>query len=324
MKPKIYITRKLPDQILTQVRELFAVSMWEEEEKPVPYEVLEKEIQDVDGLLCLLTETIDESLIMKAKKLKVIANMAVGFNNIDVESATKHGIMVTNTPGVLTETTADLTFGLLMASARRLVEASDYLKNGDWKTWSPMQLTGQDIHGATLGIIGLGRIGEALAKRAKGFDMEVLYFNRSRKYEQEEKLGITYSSFENVLKESDFICIMVPYTPDTVNLIGADELSLMKKNAILINTSRGGIVNESALYNALKNNDIWGAGLDVFENEPVSLNHPLLALPNVVSLPHIGSASIATRLKMSNLALINLIAGLHGDTPPNLLNKKNK
>jgi glyoxylate reductase len=321
MKLKVYITRKLPDQVLTQVRERFDVRMWEEEETPVPYKVLEKEIQDVDGLLCLLTETIDESLIKKAKKLKVIANMAVGFNNIDLVSATKHGIRVTNTPDVLTETTADLTFGLLMTSARRIVEASNYLKNGDWKTWSPMQLTGQDIHGATLGIIGLGRIGEALVKRAKGFDMEVLYFNRSRKYEQEEKLGITYSSFENVLKVSDFICIMVPYTPDTVNLIGADELSLMKKNAILINTSRGGIVDESALYYALKNNEIWGAGLDVFKNEPVSLDQPLLTLPNVVSLPHIGSASITTRLKMANLALINLIAGLQGNTPPNLLNK---
>ncbi|KIL45252.1 2-hydroxyacid dehydrogenase [Jeotgalibacillus soli] len=321
MKPKVYITRKLPDQVITQIRERFEVKMWEEEETPVTYEVLENEIQEVDGLLCLLTETVDESLIKKAKNLKIIANMAVGFNNIDLESATKHGIMVTNTPGVLTETTADLTFALLMATARRLIEASYYLENGDWKTWSPMQLTGQDIHGATLGIIGLGRIGEALVKRAKGFDMKVIYYNRSRKAEQEKKLGITYKSFENVLKESDFICLMVPYTPDTINLIGENELSLMKKNAILINTARGGIVDEDALYHALENKEIWGAGLDVFEKEPVPLDHPLLALPNVVSLPHIGSASIATRLKMADLAITNLIAGLQGDTPPNLLNK---
>lgn len=322
MKPRVYITRKLPEQVLTQVRGSFDVRMWEDEETPIPYEVLEKEIEDVDALLCLLTETIDESLIKKAKKLKIIANMAVGFNNIDVKTATKNGIMITNTPGVLTETTADLTFGLLMASARRFIEASDYLKKGDWKTWSPMQLTGQDIHGATLGIIGLGRIGEALVKRAKGFDMKVLYFNRNRKFEQEKTLGITYTSFETLLKESDFICIMVPFTPDTVNLIGADELSRMKKSAILINTARGGIVDEDALYNALKNNKIWGAGLDVFENEPVSLDHPLLTLPNVISLPHIGSASISTRLKMADLALENIIVGLQGGIPPNLINLK--
>ncbi|OHR66550.1 D-glycerate dehydrogenase [Bacillus sp. HMSC76G11] len=320
MKPKIYITRKLPDQVLTQVYERFDVTMWAEEEIPVPRDVLEKSIQDVDGLLCLLTETIDEQLIKKAKQLKIIANMAVGYNNIDLDSATKHGILVTNTPGVLTETTADLTFALLMATARRLIEASDYLKSGEWKTWSPMQLTGQDIFGSTLGIIGLGRIGEALVKRAKGFNMKVLYYNRSRKYDKENELGITYSSFENVLKESDFLCIMVPFTSDTVNLIGTEELRLMKRSAILINTARGGIVDEQALYHALKNNEIWGAGLDVFQNEPVALDHPLLALPNVLCLPHIGSASISTRLKMANVALTNLQAGLLGEAPPNLVN----
>jgi glyoxylate reductase len=207
-----------------------------------------------------------------------------------------------------------------MATARRLTEASDYLKNGEWKTWSPMQLTGQDINGATLGIIGLGRIGEALARRAKGFDMEVLYFNRSRKYEQENELGIKYTSFENLLQVSDFVCVMTPYTPETKHLIDSEQLSLMKENAVLINTARGGIVNETALYQALKNKEIWGAGLDVFENEPVSLDNPLLTLPNVVTLPHIGSASIATRMKMANLAVSNLIAGLLNDKPLNLLN----
>lgn len=323
MKPKVYMTRRIPDQFVKQISDICEVRMWQEEDTPVPYEILEEEIKDVDGLLCLLTETIDESLIKKAKNLKIIANMAVGYNNIDIISATDHGIMVTNTPGVLTETTADLTFALLMATARRLVEASDYLKNGEWKTWSPMQLTGQDIYGATLGIVGLGRIGEALVKRAKGFDMDVLYYNRSRKYEQENELGITYSSLENLLRVSDYVCIMVPYSPETQNLIDAEQLSLMKETAILINTARGGIVNETALYEALKNREIWGAGLDVFENEPVSIDHPLLTLPNVVTLPHIGSASIATRMKMAGLAVTNLIAGLQNEQPKNLVNDVN-
>jgi glyoxylate reductase len=320
MKPKVYITRRIPEQILKRLSTTYDVRMWDKEDIQVPYEILEKEIEDIDGLLCLLTENIDDSLLSKAKKLKIIANMAVGYNNIDINSATKRGIMVTNTPGVLTETTADLTFGLLLATARRLTEASDYLKNGEWKTWSPMQLTGQDINGATLGIIGLGSIGEALARRAKGFDMEVLYFNRSRKYEKENELGIKYSSFENLLQVSDFVCVMTPYTPETKHLIDSEQLSLMKENAVLINTARGGIVNETALYQALKNKEIWGAGLDVFENEPVSLDNPLLTLPNVVTLPHIGSASIATRMKMANLAVSNLIAGLLNDKPLNLLN----
>ncbi|CAH0125815.1 D-glycerate dehydrogenase [Peribacillus sp. Bi134] len=320
MKPKVYITRRIPEQTVKRINKTCEVRMWDHEDIPIPYEILEKEIGEIDGLLCLLTETIDDALIRKAKNLKIIANMAVGYNNIDINSATTHGIMVTNTPDVLTETTADLTFGLLMATARRLIEASDYLKSGEWKTWSPMQLTGLDIHGATLGIIGLGRIGEALVRRAKGFDMKVLYSSRSRKYEQEYELGINYTSLENLLLESDFVCVMVPYTTETKNLIGSEQLSLMKENAVLINTARGGIVNEIALYNAIKNREIWGAGIDVFENEPVSLDHPLLTLPNVVTLPHIGSASIATRTKMANLAMTNLMTALQNEKPQNLLN----
>ncbi|MDQ0218695.1 D-glycerate dehydrogenase [Peribacillus cavernae] len=320
MKPKVYITRKLPEPIINKISNAFEVRMWGEEDTPVPYHILEEEMEDIDGLLCLLTENVDEPLIKKAKNLKIIANMAVGYNNIDVNSATNQGIMVTNTPGVLTETTADLTFALLMATARRLVEASADLRNGDWNTWSPMQLTGQDIYGSTLGIIGLGRIGEALVKRAKGFDMDVLYYNRSKKVEQENGLGITYTSLENLLQVSDYVCVMVPYTAETENLIDSEQLALMKKNAILINTARGGIVNETALYNALKNREIWGAGLDVFETEPVSLDHPLLTLPNVVALPHIGSASIATRMKMADLAVSNLTAGLQNEKPKNLVN----
>ncbi|WNS79580.1 D-glycerate dehydrogenase [Domibacillus sp. DTU_2020_1001157_1_SI_ALB_TIR_016] len=321
MKPKVYITRKLPKPLVEKVSYLCDVRMWQEAEIPVPPEVLEKEIRCVDGLLCLLTETIDDSLMSKAKNLKIIANMAVGYNNIDLNSATKRGIMVTNTPGVLTETTADLTFALLMATARRIVESSDYLRKGEWTTWSPMQLTGQDIYGATLGIVGLGRIGEALVKRAKGFDMNVLYYNRSRKVHQEETLKIKFASLENLLTFSDFVCVMTPYTRETHHLIGKEQLALMKENAVLINTARGGIVDEDALYHALKTKQIWGAGIDVFENEPVSLDHPLLTLPSVVTLPHIGSASIVTRTKMADLAITNLLQGVRNSIPDNLLNE---
>lgn len=320
MKPKIYITRKLPDLIVDQLQEACEVKMWEEEEVPVPRDILEQEIQDVDGLFCLLTESIDEALLTKANKLKVISNMAVGYNNIDVAAAKEKGIMVTNTPGVLTETTADLTFALLMATARRIVEASAYLRDGKWNTWSPMQLTGQDIYGATLGIVGLGRIGEALAKRAKGFDMNVLYHNRSRKPEAEAELGIEYVDKETLFRNADFVCILTPYTPETKNFVDREELALMKKSAVLINTARGGIVNEEALYDALKNNDIWAAGLDVFDQEPVRLDHPLLELPNVVVLPHIGSASKNTRIKMAMVAAENLVKGVSGETPRFLVN----
>ncbi|WP_440970788.1 2-hydroxyacid dehydrogenase [Peribacillus frigoritolerans] len=319
MKQKIYITRKLPEQIIEGLSRNYDVRMWDQEDIPVPRKVLVEEMKEVEGLLCLLTEQIDESLIEQAPNLKIIANMAVGHNNIDVQSATKRGIMVTNTPGVLTETTADLTFGLLLATARRMMEAEDYLRSGKWETWSPMQLTGQDVHGATLGIIGLGRIGEALAKRAKGFDMNLVYFNRSRKYEQEKELGIEYQPLEKLLQISDFVCVMLPLTAETAYMIGKEQLELMKGTAVLINTARGGIIDEKALYQALGNREIWAAGLDVFEEEPVPLDHPLLTLPNVVTLPHIGSASIATRMKMATLAVQNLVDGLTGDTPRNLV-----
>ncbi|AQS59590.1 2-hydroxyacid dehydrogenase [Desulforamulus ferrireducens] len=321
MRPRVYITRTIPPEALARIKEVCEVKVWDEEDVPVPYEVLEQEITEVDGLYSLLTDRIDAALLAKAQKLKVVSNMAVGFNNIDLAAATQRGIMVTNTPGVLTETTADLTFALLLATARRLVESVDFLRQGKWKTWSPMLLTGQDVYGATLGIIGMGRIGEGVAKRAKGFDMRVLYYNRRRKPEVEKELGVTYVDMDTLLKESDFVCIMTPYTPETHNLIGARELSLMKKTAVLINTARGGIVNEAALYQALQKGEIWAAGLDVFEQEPVALDHPLLSLPNVVALPHIGSASEKTRKTMANLAAENLLTALEGKTPPNLVNR---
>lgn len=322
MRAKVFITRAIPKNVLRKIETVADVEIWDNEEIPVPRSVLEEKTAESDGLFCLLTETIDDELLASSPRLKVVSNMAVGFNNINVEAASRHGIMVTNTPGVLTETTADLTFALLMATARRVVEAADYLRSGKWQTWSPMQLTGQDIYGATLGIVGLGRIGEALAKRSKGFDMRILYHNRSRKIEAEETLGLTYTSLENLLQEADFVCVMTPLTPETRGLIGSNELSLMKKSGILINTARGGIVDEAALYEALVGGTIWAAGLDVFEQEPVDRSHPLLTLPNVVTLPHIGSASIKTRTTMAELAADNLIDALEGRIPRNLVNRE--
>ncbi|MDF2962099.1 MAG: ghrB 1 [Paenibacillus sp.] len=317
---KIYITRKLPDEALQVIKKHCEVSIWDEEDIPVPREVLQEELKDADGVLCLLTERIDEQLLENAPRLKVISNMAVGYNNIDVAAATKRGIAVTNTPGVLTETTADLTFALLLATSRRLIEASDYLRNGQWKTWSPMQMTGQDIYGATLGIIGMGRIGESVAKRASGFDMELLYYNRSRKPEAEKAYNMTYCDMDTLLRKSDFIVVLTPYSPETVNLIDREQFALMKNTAVLINTARGGIVNEDALYEALTGGKIWAAGLDVFETEPLSPSHRLLTLPNVVALPHIGSASIQTRTKMAMLAADNLVLDVTGQKPLHLVN----
>jgi len=320
MKAKVYITRKLPDEVVERLEEHFHVSMWEDEDTAVPYEILKEEIKEADGLFSTVTETIDENLLEQAEKLKVISTMAVGYNNIDIAAATKRNIMVAHTPGVLTETTADLTFALLMAASRRLIEASDYLRSGQWKTWSPLLLTGQDIYGATMGIIGFGNIGQALARRTKGFNMNVLYYNRSRKEEAEKELGAVFTDMETLLKESDFVCILTPLTEETKHLIDEKELGLMKKTAILINTARGEVVNEAALYTALKNGQILAAGLDVFQQEPISLDHPLLTLSNVVALPHIGSASVKTRLAMAHLAAKQLIEGLQGKIPQHPVN----
>ncbi len=320
MKPKVLITRKISESVIANMREYCDVMVWEEEDTPIPREKLENKITEIDGLLCLLTDSVDEELLNKATNLKVISNLAVGYNNINVDVATEKGIVVTNTPDVLTETTADLTFALLMATARRLVEASDFLRAGKWSSWSPMLLTGQDIYGAKIGIIGMGRIGEAVARRAKGFNMEIYYYNRSPKPEVEKELGATYTDLTTLLKESDYVVIMAPYTEETKNLITAEHFKIMKKNAILINTARGGIVNETDLYEALKNGEIWAAGLDVFEEEPVPLDHPLLTLKNVVTLPHIGSASITTRNKMADVAAINLLLVLKGEKPLNPVN----
>lgn len=323
LKPSIFITRQIPADVLERLRSACEVEMWLEADIPVPRKVLEEQIAEVDGLFCLLTDLIDDSLLQRTRNLKIVSNMAVGYNNIDVDAASSRGIYVTNTPGVLTETTADLTFALLMATARRVVEASEFLRQGRWSSWSPYLLTGRDVYGAKLGIIGLGSIGEALARRAKGFNMEVVYYSRSRKTEVEDKLGLKYVSLETLLKQSDFVCVMTPLSKETHHLIGRKELAFMKPTAVLINTARGGVVDEQALYHALCDGTIWAAGLDVFEQEPVPVDHPLLSLPNVVALPHIGSASIHTRTLMAHMAADNILQALNGDIPHHLVNRPN-
>jgi len=278
-----------------------------------------KEVRDADALLCLLTDEIDERLIARAPRLKVIANCAVGFDNIDVAAATRHGIMVTNTPGVLTAATADLTWALLMAVARRIPEADRFLRAGHYKEWELFLMLGTPVYGRILGIVGSGRVGTAVALRAKGFQMKVLYTDTIRNTHIEKQAGAKRVSLQTLLRKADFVCIHVPYDKTTYHLIGREELSLMKPSAILINTARGEIVDERALVLALKTNRIAGAGLDVYEHEP-RVPTSLKKLSNVVLLPHIGSATLETRTKMAVLAAKNLIAGVRGRVPPNLVN----
>jgi glyoxylate reductase len=319
-KPKVFVTRRIAQQALDMIAQVAEMEMWSQE-LPPPYEVLIEKIRNIEGLLTLLTDRIDAALMKAAPKLKVISNLAVGYDNIDIAEATRRGIVVGNTPGVLTETTADFAFALLMAAARRVVEGDRFTRKGLWKTWGPMIMLGQDIHHATLGIVGLGRIGAEIAKRAKGFDMKVLYYDPIRQIEAEKQLGVEYvSELPTLLSQSDFVSLHLPLCPETHHLIGAAELAMMKPTAILVNTSRGPIVDQKAIYEALKSRQIFAAALDVTEVEPIPLEDPLLTLDNVIIAPHIASASFATRTKMAVMAARNLIAGLHSQIPPNCVN----
>jgi glyoxylate reductase len=319
LKPKVYVSRLLPKPAMDRIHSFCDAEVWEGE-LPPPREVLLEKVRNAEGLLSLLTDKVDAELMDKAPKLKVVSNCAVGFDNIDVPEATKRGIIVGNTPGVLTDTTADFAFTLIMAAARRVVEGDKQVRAGAWKTWGPMILLGQDIHGATLGIIGLGRIGATVARRAKGFGMRLLYYDVIRQKKLEGKLGIKYLELDKLLAESDFITIHTNLTAETHHLIGAKQFEKMKKTCVLVNTSRGPIVDNMALYDALRNGKIGFAALDVTEPEPLPANHPLLTLDKVIVTPHIASASVVTRTKMGLIAAENLIAGLKGKMPPNPVN----
>lgn len=316
---KVYVTRKIPEAGLDILRNVAQVKVWEGE-LPPPREVILKEVADVDGLVSLLTDKIDATVMDTGKKLKVVSNYAVGFDNISIPDATERGILVTNTPGVLTDTTADFAFTLLMAAARRIVEADRHVREGKWKTWVPTGFLGQDIHHATLGLVGLGRIGYEMAKRASGFSMKLLYYDVRRNEKAEKELGLEYVEIPELLKRSDFVSIHVPLTEDTYHLIGREQLKLMKKTAILINSARGPIVDTDALYEALRDGVIAGAGLDVTEPEPIPADHPILKLDNLTIAPHIASASVATRTTMATMAAENCVAALKGEVPPNLVN----
>ncbi|KYC38140.1 D-glycerate dehydrogenase [Scytonema hofmannii PCC 7110] len=316
---KVFITRRLPTD-LARLRQVATIEVWEERQPP-PDEVLLEKVKTVDGLLCLLTDRIDKQLIEAGTCLKVISQMAVGYDNIDIPTATAKKIPIGHTPGVLTDATADFTWVLLMAAARRVVEADRFTRAGLWRTWEPDLLLGPNITGATLGIVGLGRIGQAVARRAKGFEMRVLYTSKHRcQAELEQSLGVEFVSFESLLQESDFVTIHTPLSDDTYHLFSYHQFELMKQSAILINTARGGVVNQDALYQALLQGQIAGAAIDVTEPEPIPIDHPLLTLDNLIIAPHIGSASRQTREKMANMAIANLIAGLKGDRLPDCVN----
>ncbi|MFC4685197.1 MULTISPECIES: D-glycerate dehydrogenase [unclassified Exiguobacterium] len=319
MKKRIYITRRLPEEAVAPLRDKYEVRMWEEEAKSVPRDVLVEEAASAHALWTMLSDTIDRELMEQAPQLEVISNLAVGYNNIDIEAAKERGIIVTNTPDVLTETTADLAFGLMMMTARRLGEAERDLRAGEWKSWTPMGYVGMDLYRAKLGIIGMGRIGEAVARRARGFDMDVLYHNRTRRHESESMYGFVYAELDELLEQSDFVVVLAPLTEETRGMLGVEQFAKMKSTAIFINVARGEIIDETALYEALKEQRIWAAGLDVFAKEPVAMDHPLLTLPNVTTLPHIGSASIQTRLAMMALNREAIMNVLDGEEPKNRL-----
>lgn len=319
MAHRVFVTRELPGEgfasLLTDAA--VEVDVWPQDGPPPRAALLER-VRGVDGLVCLITDRVDADVLDAAgPQLRVVSAMAVGVDNIDVAECASRGIAVGNTPGVLTETTADIAWALILAAGRRIVEAAEYVKGGEWRTWSPTQLAGVDVHGATLGVVGFGAIGQAVARRAQGFGMRVLYWNRTARSDEAGELGAERRSFDDLLAESDFVSVNVALTDETRGLIDASALSRMKSSAILVNTARGPIVDEAALVEALREGRIAAAGLDVTAVEPLPMESPLLTMRNVVVLPHIGSASLSTRCKMADMAVANLRAGLAGGPLPN-------
>jgi lactate dehydrogenase-like 2-hydroxyacid dehydrogenase len=319
VKPKVLVTREMSPEALARLKQHCVVDANQKDLPISPRQLLQR-LKGKNGAITGPTDVINDTVLAKNPQLKIVSNVAVGYNNLDVAAATKRGVMLTNTPGVLNDTTADLTWALILAAARGLSNADRTVRAGKWKRWRPMEFLGQDIYGKTIGICGFGRIGRGVARRAMGFGMKVLYASRSRASEAvEQEFRASYVDKQTLLRESDVVSLHLPLLTETRHYIAAKELALMKKTAILVNVARGPVVDEKALVRALKAGRIFAAGLDVYENEP-ALAPGLAALPNVVLTPHIGSASIETRLKMSDMAVTNCIAGLTGQRPPNLLN----
>jgi glyoxylate reductase len=323
LKPRIFVTRIIPQKGLEMVRQQAAeydLDVWPDP-LPPPYEVLTEKVKGLTGLLCLLTDKIDANLMDAAgQQLKVISQMAVGFDNVDVAAATARRIPIGNTPGVLTDATADFAWTLLMSAARRVVEGDKFTRAGKWKTWGPIDFLGPDVSGATLGIVGFGRIGQAVAKRAAGFDMRILYYDVQRYPDAEKTLKAEYADLETVLHETDFLSIHTVLSQETYHYFDDAKLKLMKPSAVLINTSRGPVVDPAALYRALINGTIAYAALDVTEPEPIKMDDPLLTLDNIIIAPHIASASFSSRNKMATMSAANLISGLKGARLPNCVN----
>lgn len=321
MRPKVYVTFSLPPPGEELLRESCDVIVHQGEGPPSRDELI-RNLKGTDALLCILTTPIDRELIAAADRLKIVSTMSVGFEHIDVAAATARGIYVGYTPGVLTDATADLAFALLMAAARRIGEAERFVRSWSWKQWSPTLLLGRTIWGKTLGVVGFGRIGQAVAQRARGFNMRILYTDEARRSpDEEQQLSVEYRTLDALIRESDFISLHVPLNDRTRHLIDATRLKAMKQSAILVNTSRGPVVDQQALTAALKENRIAGAGLDVFEQEPIAADDPLLAMDNVVLLPHIGSATHETRGKMAEIAARNILNVLAGKKPLHAVNE---
>ncbi|GAB5518321.1 MAG: D-glycerate dehydrogenase [Rhodothermales bacterium] len=315
MPKRVFVTRKIADEALSRLRAHAEVDLWTDD-LPPDYTALTQRVADCDGLLCLLTDTVDAALISNSPKLKVISQMAVGYDNIDVTAATAQGIAVGHTPGVLSDSTADLTWALILGVARRVVESMQFIADGQWKTWYPLGLLGMDLKGATLGIVGMGRIGQAVARRAQGFDMNVLYAGPRKK----EGIAAEYVSMDRLLAESDIVTLHCPLRPETHHLMDAAAFAQMKRGSILVNTARGGVVEQGALLEAVQSGHLAGAGLDVTDPEPIDPAHPIMHEPRIIVTPHIGSASVWTRQKMSEMSVDNLLAGLSGEPLPYTVN----
>ncbi|QWU16106.1 glyoxylate reductase [Paenibacillus sophorae] len=320
-KPVVFIPSKIPEEEkVLRFLEAFAEVDYRDEEEMLDEDVFYDGLSRASGLMIYSRNKIRGHVLDRAPLLKAVSNIAVGYDNLDLNELTRRGILATNTPDVLTETTADLAFSLVLASGRRIAEADAFVKSGGWDGWLPSLMLGKDVHGATLGIIGYGRIGSAIARRARGFNMDILYNNLVREEKDEQELGIRFVPVEELLQNSDYVLVQVPLTPQTEKMISEKQFGLMKKDAYFINASRGGVVDEAALIRALQEKQIAGAGLDVFEHEPIDKTHPFLSMPNVVTLPHIGSATWQTRAKMAMKAAENMAAILQGRRPVNLVN----